>query len=497
MNCKTFLRKLPEYIENCMMYDMSEAMEKHMNDCKSCKQRFDEEKEIDQAFTMALDVEHISFNSCRADIMKNINKNKYSKSPINKIKYGMKKFQIQIISTAAVFLMILVSAPYVIQQYGKGGSADNGVAAAGINQESKLVAKNPNDTFAIKASEKEQDQSTKVDEKISVDENKEENYVYLDQNLDSKKIYVPEFTRVDLAVNEDLEFATAWSESPNKCLKVAIEGRGPEATEQGVGKLVFINNNTSEMWKYSLANNSRQYTPMKVSWYDNENLLVIFGYGQGRVTLGGDVILLNAYNGKAVNIYWEYSLDNKKQVVEASRNNDKIDLRVIVYDDKVINFKEEFRSISFTELYNDNKIGSKNYKKEIADSRGNILLDLNKLSKDSNNEMTVKTLEALEKYINEKQQDELSAVFSEDLLKQEDYQQLLQVNQMDLLRIINVSNSVGEGSPSIYYVEAIMDMKEEGSLYKNGINFLSICVQKDQKGNLIITDIERLPQNQI
>ena len=36
--------------------------------------------------------------------------------------------------------MILVSAPYVIQQYGKGGSADNGVAAAD-KSESKLVAK--------------------------------------------------------------------------------------------------------------------------------------------------------------------------------------------------------------------------------------------------------------------------------------------------------------------------------------------------------------------
>ena len=32
---QNLLRKLPEYIENCMMYDMSEAMEKHMNDCKS------------------------------------------------------------------------------------------------------------------------------------------------------------------------------------------------------------------------------------------------------------------------------------------------------------------------------------------------------------------------------------------------------------------------------------------------------------------------------
>ena len=39
--------------------------------------------------------------------------------------------------------------------------------------------------------------------------------------------------------------------------------------------------------KLSLANNeTKQFTPMKVSWFDNENLLVIFGYGQGRVTLG-------------------------------------------------------------------------------------------------------------------------------------------------------------------------------------------------------------------
>ena len=37
-------------------------------------------REIDQAFTVALEsVRHIASNSCRADIEKNINKNKYSR----------------------------------------------------------------------------------------------------------------------------------------------------------------------------------------------------------------------------------------------------------------------------------------------------------------------------------------------------------------------------------------------------------------------------------
>lgn len=495
MNCKTFMRKLPDFIENAMMHDMSEAMEKHMKECNSCKKTFDEEKDIDLAFSMALDIDDISFNSCRADIMKNINKNRYSKSPINKIKHGLKKFQIQIISTAAVFLMTLVISPYIMQQYVGSSSTESGIVASKANEDNKLMAQNNENSSLVSILNDGREENTEPEQSVGIFDKIDRDSDEMQLLINSKKIYVPEFTKVDLEVDEELDFATDWTESPDKSLKVAIEGRGSEAKEQGIGKLVFINKNTSKMWKLSLANNeSKQFTPMKVSWYDNENLLVIFGYGQGRVTLGGDVILLNAFTGKAVNIYWEYSLDNKKQVVEASRNYDKIDLKVILYDDKVNHYKEELRSINFNELYNDKGLDTKPHAKETSDSRGNNNFDFSKGIINANKAR--ESLELLESSINDKKQESISSMFSENLLKEEDYLQLSKVQSMYLLRVINVSNSSGEGRPSVYYVEAIMDMKEDSGLYKSGINFLSVCMQEDQKGNTIITDIARLPQNQ-
>ena len=47
------MRKLPEFIENSMMHDMSEAMKRHMSDCNSVKQDL-MKRAIDLAFNMAL-----------------------------------------------------------------------------------------------------------------------------------------------------------------------------------------------------------------------------------------------------------------------------------------------------------------------------------------------------------------------------------------------------------------------------------------------------------
>ena len=177
---QNFMRKLPEFIENSMMHDMSEAMKRHMSDCNSCKTRFDEERAIDLAFNMALDIEGVSFNSCRADIMKNINKKKYSKNPLNKIRHGIKKFQIQIVSTAAIFLMTMVAAPYIMDRYEMKNSPRSNNQVSKAEQENLALAK---DVKALSLLDKTND------------------------------IYVPEFTRVDLELKEDLEFATDWTES--------------------------------------------------------------------------------------------------------------------------------------------------------------------------------------------------------------------------------------------------------------------------------------------
>jgi hypothetical protein len=336
------MKKLPEFMENTMIYDMKEAMEKHMNNCIECRCAYEAEKSLDEMFVNALQFEDIKFNSSRAEIMRSIDKNRYGKGPIKKVKYGLKKFRWQIVSTAAVLVIGITSAPLIM----------------GLNSQEN----DPNQFIASGQIESVQDNSNMASMKQAVlpKEEVENNRMGIASfnepqsfaaTEDTKQVYMPVFEKTVIDKVAEPDFGSPWKKSPDGALEVSMNGKGINAAEEGIADLIISRKTDSALWKFSLMNNDmKQFSPMFVEWFDNENVLVTMGLGYGTVTFGGDLILLNVNTGKTFNIYPEYSMDNKNQVVNVVRKENTLELTLRLYeDDNLISYKEEKRIFTFKE----------------------------------------------------------------------------------------------------------------------------------------------------
>lgn len=150
----------------------------------------------------------------------------------------------------------------------------------------------------------------------------------------------PGFTKTALAKNTKAAFATPWKTSPGNKLSACIEGKGPEAKEEGIAKIYF-KDSTGNMWQLALSDNKKQNTPMHIEWWDDNNLLVVIGYGYGTVSLGGNLYLINVESGKTALLIENKDSSNKpdpkQQVISASRDNNDIKYEVAVYEDNTLN----------------------------------------------------------------------------------------------------------------------------------------------------------------
>lgn len=93
MNCNTFIKKLNDFIEGSISNDLKKAMQEHMDNCEACRKIYDEEKSIDEMLREALKIDNVDFKSSRSEIMKSIDRNRYSKSPIKKFYYHLRKYK--------------------------------------------------------------------------------------------------------------------------------------------------------------------------------------------------------------------------------------------------------------------------------------------------------------------------------------------------------------------------------------------------------------------
>lgn len=344
MNCKTFMKKLPELMDNTLIYDMKEAMEKHMDTCPECRAAYEAEKTLDEMFANALQFEDIKFNSSRAEIMRSIDKNRYGKGPLKKMKYSMRKFRWQIVSTAAILVIGIVSAPLIMDFNSQGDNPDQYMtefARIESVQES-------NEAPSMKEADIVQDDISNGKMGIIASINNPENY---DTAEKVNQVYMPVFEKTAIEKIEEPEYATAWKKSPDGSLEISISGKGVKASEEGIADLVVSRKQDSALWKLSLADNEiKQFTPMFVEWFDNENVLTVVGYGYGTVTAGGDLILLNVNTGTAYNVYPENSMDYKNQVVNVVKADDTIELTLRLYDDdSMTSYKKEKRVFNYKE----------------------------------------------------------------------------------------------------------------------------------------------------
>lgn len=77
MSCINFRNKVREYIDGELHNDLKEFMDKHLEKCEECRNFYIEEKQLDDLFEIALIHPEIEFKSCKDNVMKKIDKNKY------------------------------------------------------------------------------------------------------------------------------------------------------------------------------------------------------------------------------------------------------------------------------------------------------------------------------------------------------------------------------------------------------------------------------------
>lgn len=302
MNCRMFNKKLNDYIEGNISDDLSLALENHMEHCEKCRKVYNEEINIDKMFRTALSTEEINFTSSRTDIMKSIDHKRYAENK-NKIKFHFKRYILPYLSAAAVILLI------VLPNYNLGRKVSslskNGAGNKVLEQKASLNTKMTNRSSEESAS--------------SIKAGADKDIVSL-----FEKSFESSFT--------ENNFHTPWKLSSDNQRSVCVDGIGNNASEEGIGAILLKENSTNNVWRFKLKNNNKQNSIKFVEWYDNNNLFAIIGYGQGTLSPGGSVYLLNINDLKTTAIYEENST-GKQQVISLSKSKDKINFKVLIYDD--------------------------------------------------------------------------------------------------------------------------------------------------------------------
>lgn len=144
-------------------------------------------------------------------------------------------------------------------------------------------------------------------------------------------VYIPKFQKSNLPPNITPSFATAWESSPDGSISVCIEGRGPSAVEEGIGKIYF-KNSMGDKWSYSMIENlTKQFSPKCLEFWNNTNLFIIVGFGYGTVSVGGNVYNLDLNTGIVSIIY--ATLDIKREVVSMIKTANGLKIKINVYED--------------------------------------------------------------------------------------------------------------------------------------------------------------------
>lgn len=170
---------------------------------------------------------------------------------------------------------------------------------------------------------KEDNKDQEKDEETSIKDNTDKTG-YADEN----KI---KFEKKELDKSVEPEFGTSWNDSTNKKLSVCIEGKGPKAYEEGIGKIYVKDLSKGDKWSLEISPNEESNSPKFIEWIDDESALVIIGPGYGTVGVGGNLYKLNVNTGAIEDVYVTESL--KEQVVSVKKVDDKFEMQLLIYDD--------------------------------------------------------------------------------------------------------------------------------------------------------------------
>lgn len=201
------------------------------------------------------------------------------------------------------------------------------------NTSKNIKEKNAQTTKTVESTkETKQQETVKTENKVIQDETKVKKI--------SEIINTPDIEKKEQSkLPEDL-FGTPWQKSTNNNLSACISGKGEEAQEEGIGVIFVKDLSTNKIWTLELKNNEKRNTPKFLKWIDDENLLVIIGYGYGTVSKGGNLYIINVKTGDINPVYG--SSDKKKQILSCDLEGTTLKLKMLIYtDDNFLNSNTE------------------------------------------------------------------------------------------------------------------------------------------------------------
>lgn len=160
--------------------------------------------------------------------------------------------------------------------------------------------------------------------------NNEEDIIEEEDNVSQQDTKV-KFIKHQLQKDDEPEFATKPVSSVNNKLSACIEGKGPDAEEEGIGKIFIKDLLNEEKWALEIVPGEEQNTPKSITWIDDENIVSIVGLGYGTVSLGGNLYKINVKTGKVISIYDTNT--PKRQVIGVKKVDGNLELEILVYDD--------------------------------------------------------------------------------------------------------------------------------------------------------------------
>lgn len=231
-----------------------------------------------------------------------------------------------------------------------------GLTACGNNTQNNSASTSNENANKQKTIEQNTDSNTKKPE-----ETKKEVKAPATKNVNGLK-----FTKKKLDKNAKPSFSTAWKDSIDGNYSACIDGKGSEAIEEGVGKIIV--KSSDNVFSYEITDNEK-ISPRSLEWVDKENILVVVGSSHGTVSKGGNLYMLNVNTGDALLVIETPS--KKQQIMSAQKSGNNIKLKVNVYDDDVYNNSHiENWSISSFD-------SSLNSKMEVKNSDGKVVYVIN------------------------------------------------------------------------------------------------------------------------
>jgi hypothetical protein len=321
MNCNIFKKRLEDYVLGNTSDDLKEALESHMEQCDSCRELYENEVKIDSAFRSVLSVEGIQFNSSRPSIINSIDKNRYSKKTSNKIFYNFRRYKSRYLSYMVAAIAMVIFIPMVLKNF------------SGAPYKSEMAR---NNNAIYKESEENSDAAiTKrsAEDSMEMPKTKQESSQYsMDSSASAKKVNIPIEFKSSIITKADLpDFKMNWENSPDGKISAAIDTRPEKDVDFGIHVIYTENINTGEIVKYEASGNDRQFTPRNIEWWDNENLIVVAGFGFGTISYGSQVYNLDINAGKFSTLY--LVKDEKYQILDVERDKNDLILQLIIYED--------------------------------------------------------------------------------------------------------------------------------------------------------------------